>query len=184
MIRSLPWNELESIDWDSDEPCPEALWRVPASRMKLILELKSDEAFDHLVPLSQQAVDVLRAMRGLTGSCPLVFPSSRHSHVPMSENTVNYFYNRCGYQGRHVPHGWRASFSTIMNEWAERAGNAGDRHVIDLMLAHIPEGVSGSESAYNRAAYMERRRELSNAWADMLMDGLAKPETLLFGSRR
>lgn len=184
MIRSLPWNELESIDWDSDEPCPAALWRVPASRMKLILELKSDDAFDHLVPLPQQAVDVLRAMRRLTGLGPLVFPSSRNSHVAMSENTVNYFYNRCGYQGRHVPHGWRASFSTIMNEWAERAGNAGDRHVIDLMLAHIPEGVSGSESAYNRAAYMERRRELANVWANMLMDGLAKPQTILFGPRR
>ena len=52
-----------------------------------------------------------------------------------------------------------------MNEWAERQGHAGDRHVIDLILAHVPEGVSGSESAYNRAAYMERRNELLSTLA-------------------
>lgn len=62
----------------------------------------------------------------------------------MSENTLSYFHNRCGYQGRHVPHGWRASFSTIMNEWAERNGSPGDRYVIDLILADIPQSVSGS----------------------------------------
>lgn len=62
-----------------------------------------------------------------------------------------------------MPHGWRASFSNIMNEWAERGGTPGDRHVIDLMLAHIPEGVSGSEGAYNRAAYLTRRREIAKA---------------------
>ncbi|MEP7350249.1 MAG: integrase arm-type DNA-binding domain-containing protein [Sphingorhabdus sp.] len=184
MVRSLPWTEIEGVDWETHRSCPDALWRVPASRMKLILELKSDDAFDHIVPLQQQAVKVLRAVHRLTGNGPLVFPSSRHSHVPMSENTVNYFYNRCGYQGRHVPHGWRASFSTIMNEWARLNGNAGDRHVIDLMLAHVPEGVSGSENVYNRAAYMERRSELAAAWADMLMGGLAEPEKLLFGPRR
>jgi hypothetical protein len=97
----------------------------------------------------------------------------------MSENTLSYFYNRCGYQGRHVPHGWRASFSTIMNEWAERNGTASDRLVIDLMLAHIPEGVSGSEGAYNRAAFLERRREIADVWAKMLFEGFAQPSKLL-----
>jgi integrase len=98
------------------------------------------------------AVAVLRAAHVLTGRGPLVFPSNRNARRPMSENTLSYFYNRCGYQGRHVPHGWRASFSTVMNEWAARNGTPGDRHVIDLILAHVPEGVSGSEGAYNRAA--------------------------------
>jgi len=97
----------------------------------------------------------------------------------MSENTLSYFYNRCGYQGRHVPHGWRASFSTIMNEWAERNGTPADRHIIDLMLAHVPDGVSGSESAYNRAGYTARRREIADAWAQMLMKDFSHPGKLL-----
>lgn len=179
MVRALPWQEIENIDWQSWSPCPDALWRVPAHRMKLEKELKADGAFEHLVPLSAQAVEVLRAAWSLTGRGPLVFPSNRNAHRPMSENTLSYFYNRCGYQGRHVPHGWRASFSTIMNEWAEREGSPGDRHVIDLVLAHIPEGVSGSEGAYNRAAFMERRRELLDAWGQKLLKGFPVPHEML-----
>ncbi len=78
--------------------------------------------------------------------------------------------------------GWyllRASFSTIMNEWAERSGSPGDRHVIDLILAHVPEGISGSEGAYNRAAYMERRRELLDRWGDMLLGAFPEPHKML-----
>ena len=179
MIRALPWGEIEGVEWQSDAPCPDALWRVPAHRMKLDKELKADEGFEHLVPLSPQAVDVLRAAWALTGRAPLVFPSNRNARRPMSENTLSYFYNRCGYQGRHVPHGWRASFSTIMNEWAERNGSPGDRHVIDLILAHVPEGVSGSEGAYNRAAFMDRRRELLDAWGVMLLDAFPVPYKML-----
>ena len=184
MIRALPWHEIEGVDWQSDAPTPDALWRVPPARMKLMLELKHDAGFEHLVPLSGEAVAVLRAAHVLTGRGPLVFPSNRNARVAMSENTLSYFYNRCGYQGRHVPHGWRASFSTIMNEWSERQGNAGDRHVIDLILAHVPEGISGSEGAYNRAAYMARRRELLGTWAAMLRDPFRGPHKMLGGPSR
>lgn len=179
MIRALPWSEIENIDFESDDEAQTALWRIPAHRMKLVLELKNDQGYEHIVPLASQAVAVLRAVWRLTGRGPLVFPSCRSARVPMSENSVNYFYNRCGYQGRHVPHGWRASFSTIMNEWAERNGSSSDRQVIDLMLAHVPESISGSEGAYNRAAYIERRRELAVIWGDMLLAGTVLPEKLL-----
>ncbi|WP_298282769.1 integrase arm-type DNA-binding domain-containing protein [Novosphingobium sp.] len=180
MIRSMPWSELDGIDWsDPSKACPEATWRVPAARMKLLTELKGDDAYDHLVPLAKAAVEVLRAVRALTGQGPLVFPTNRNARMPMSENTLSYFYNRCGYQGRHVPHGWRASFSTVMNEWAERNGTPADRHVIDLMLAHVPDGVSGSESAYNRAGYLPRRREIAEAWAEMLMKDFCHPSKIL-----
>ncbi len=178
-IRTMTWGELENIDWASDDECPAALWRIPASHMKLTTELKNDDTFDHLVPLAPEAVAALRAIHQLTGRGPLVFPSNRSARIPMSENTLSYFYNRCGYQGRHVPHGWRASFSTIMNEWAERNGTPGDRHVIDLMLAHVPEGISGSEGAYNRAAFLDRRRELSREWARMLFGCFPEPRKLL-----
>ncbi|WP_070157238.1 tyrosine-type recombinase/integrase [Sphingobium phenoxybenzoativorans] len=179
MVRALPWSEIEKVDWQSERKCPEAIWRVPAHRMKLEKELKLDVEFEHLVPLSHEAVEVLRAAWVLTGRGNFVFPSSRSARRPMSENTLSYFYNRSGFQGRHVPHGWRASFSTIMNEWAERNGSPGDRHVIDMILAHIPNSVSGSEAAYNRAAYMDRRRELLQAWGKMLFGSVCTPLEML-----
>lgn len=67
-----------------------------------------------------------------------------------------------------------------MNERAEEAGRAGDRAIIDLMLAHVPSGV---EAAYNRAAYMPRRREIAQEWADLLTVDLPPPEQLLLGKR-
>ncbi|GAO55720.1 integrase [Novosphingobium sp. MD-1] len=180
MIRSMPWSELEGIDWyDAETVHPDAIWRVPAARMKLVTELKGDMAYDHIVPLGKAAVAVLQAAHSVSGDGPLVFPTNRNTRKPMSENTLSYFYNRCGYQGRHVPHGWRASFSTIMNEWAERNGTPADRHVIDLMLAHVPDGVSGSESVYNRAGYLSRRREIAEAWSEMLINDFCHPSKLL-----
>lgn len=96
MIRALPWQEIEGVDWQDDGPAPDALWRVPPARMKLMLDLKHDAGFEHLVPLSSEAVAVLRAAHVLTGRGPLVFPSNRNARVAMSENTLSYFYNRCG----------------------------------------------------------------------------------------
>jgi hypothetical protein len=69
-----------------------------------------------------------------------------------------------------------------MNEKAERAGRSSDRAVIDLMLAHIP--TNKVEGAYNRAPYMDRRREIAQEWADLLMQELAPAADLLLGPRR
>ena len=162
-LRAARWVEFEGLDG------AEPLWRVPAERMKMKRE--------HLVPLSRQAVAVLAAVRPLTGRCPLVFPSTRHAHHPMSENAIGYLLNRAGYHSRHVPHGWRATFSSVMNE-AHRP----DRHVIDLMLAHAPQ--DKTEAAYNRALHMARRRELAQAWADLLLEGGADLDEVVFGRRR
>src|SRR3546814_9316854 len=93
-----------------------------------------------MLPLSRQAVEVLEAARAFAPYSRLVFPSQRHAHRPISENAVGYLYNRLVSHGRHVPHGWRSTFSTIMNERAQAHGFAGDRAIIDLMLAHIPAG--------------------------------------------
>jgi integrase len=182
-LRGVGWEEFEGIDWDvQDQTDAAPLWRIPAHRMKLVLDRKDDSGFEHLVPLSRQAVEALRAIRPLTARMKYVFPSARHSHQPMSENALGYLYNRVGYHGRHVPHGWRAAFSTIMNERAERLGRPSDRAIIDLMLAHLP--ANSVEASYNRAAYMERRREIAQEWADFLTEGLAPAEDLLLGPRR
>ncbi|MEZ5655364.1 MAG: integrase arm-type DNA-binding domain-containing protein [Sphingobium sp.] len=170
-LRGAEWAEFEDLDGKLP------LWRIPSFRMKGDLDRKDELGGDHLVPLPPQAVAVLRAAWPLTGGGPLVFPSNRHAHRPMSENAIGYLLNRAGYHGHHVPHGFRAAFSTIMNEWAERNGDPHDRKVIDLMLAHVPK--DKIEGAYNRAAYMPRRRELATLWADMLSDGLPDPALLV-----
>lgn len=192
VLRGVAWDEFEGVDWSGDGASGggQPIWRVPARRMKLLLDRKDDQRFDHIVPLSRQAVETLFALRPLTARLPFVFPSTRHLHRCMSENAIGYLYNRVGYHGRHVPHGWRAAFSTIMNEKAEReARESGkpalaelDRKVIDLMLAHVPE--NRVEGAYNRAAFMERRTELAQEWADLLTEGLLPAAELLKGPRR
>ncbi|TVV75582.1 tyrosine-type recombinase/integrase [Sphingomonas solaris] len=185
IVRAAVWSEFEGIDWaDRDAPSPGALWRVPASRMKLDLARKGEEAFEHIVPLPWQAVDVLRALRRLTGRIAFLFPNARTTRLPMSENAIGYLYNRTGYRGRHVPHGWRASFSTIMNERSRDHGKDGDRAVIDLMLAHVPQGLSSAEAAYNRSSHLTRRRELAQEWADALFDALPPANDILKGQER
>lgn len=176
VVRGARWSEFK--DLTDAEP----YWHIPAERMKLTLERKDEEAFDHIVPLAPQAAAVLHAIKPLTGAGDLVFPGHRHAHLPLSENAIGYLYNRAGWHRRHVPHGWRAAFSTIMNERANLAGRQSDRQVIDLMLAHTPE--SKVESAYNRAQFMERRREIAIEWADLLTAGLMPPSDLLELARR
>lgn len=107
----------------------------------------------------------------------------------MSENAIGYLYNREGYKDRHCPHGWRSAFSTIENERIAEGlktdeAKAFNRLVIDLMLAHLPKGLSETERIYNRAAYMHGRREIAVMWADLLLEGLPEAITLLDGLRR
>lgn len=178
-LHGARWQEFEDID--GDQP----LWRIPAARMKGDQERKAEEDGDHLVPLAPASVEILRCMVKLTGDLELVWPSDRHPHRPMSENTLRALLIRAGYYQRHVPHGFRAAFSTIMNERCERAwraaghkGASPDRAIIDLMLAHVPkkeDEASSSERAYNRAAYMDRRRELACEWAEILVADMWPP---------
>lgn len=189
MVRHMEWGEVSGVDWGSPpSDVSEALWTVPADKIKQELHLRSDEAFDHKIPLSSQAVQTLRVVRLLSGRASYVFPNARAGTSAMTENAIGYLYNREGYKGKHVPHGWRSSFSTIMNEQAERELGTdrrllADRLIIDLMLAHTPAGMSATELRYNRAGYMDRRRELAQRWADMIMEG-ALPATEILDSPR
>jgi integrase len=176
-LRGARWEEFEL---DGDNP----LWRIPAERMKGTEGRKAEEGGEHLVPLAPASVEILRVLYRLSGDLALVFPSERHPHRPISENTLRALLIRAGYFQRHVPHGFRAAFSTIMNERAERAwraaGQAGtspDRAIIDLMLSHVPK--DKVEGAYNRAAYMPRRREIAEEWAELLVGDFWPPEVHL-----
>jgi integrase len=161
-VNGARWNEL---DLDTDPPA----WRLLPERMK------TKEA--HVVPLSRQAVELLEAIRPLTGRCPFIFPNARWAHRPMSENAMGYALQRAGLAGVHVPHGWRATFSSIMNE-----RHPADADAIERILAHAPrDKVRGT---YNRGSYMARRRELLQEWADILLAGTLPAAELLLGPRR
>ena len=163
VILSLPWSEL---------PKGETLWTVPAKRMKLALQYKEDSARDHIVPLSRQAVEVIEAAREMSGLGPMVFPNYRNAHQPMTEGAMRHLLIKAGYKDRHVSHGWRSTFSSIMNERYPE-----DRQIIDLMLAHKPK--DEVEGAYNRALHLKRRTELAQLWADFITEGLQPPANLL-----
>lgn len=184
-------NELHGARWDEMEGLggEEPTWTIPAARMKGDKDRKEEDGGEHVVPLSRQAVDVLQALRQLTGRLQLIFPGERHLHKPMSENTLRALLIRGGYYQRHVPHGFRAAFSTIMNERADREwretghkGASPDRAIIDLMLAHVPK--DKVEGAYNRAAYLPRRRELAQEWADIILEGFCPAADHLGGPIR
>lgn len=175
-VREATAGEFEGLD--GDEP----IWRIPAAKMKLKAADKGVAAFEFIVPLSRQAVEVVKVAIRQSGGpkMPLIFRGPRSARRPISDSTVSKLYRSAGFGGVHVPHGWRSTFSTVMNELAATENRVGDRQIIDLMLAHIPPGVEGR---YNRAAYMPRRREIAQEWADMLTKGLQSAEQLLEGPR-
>ncbi|HRL98304.1 MAG TPA: tyrosine-type recombinase/integrase, partial [Acidovorax sp.] len=112
-VRGARWAEF-----DTDA----ALWVIPAERMKMRAE--------HRVPLSRQALEVLRHMQALSGTRELVFPSPFYPSKPLSENTFNSAMARMGYKNTATAHGFRALFSTVANEcgW--------NPDVIERQLAH------------------------------------------------
>jgi len=143
-LRAGKWSELENLDENS------AVWRIPAERMKMRLE--------HLVPLSRQAVAVLRELRALSGGSPNIFPSPGKGDC-MSSNTMLYALYRMGYHGRATTHGFRAVASTILNE-----SNLFNRDWIERQLAHVER--NEVRRAYNAAEWMPDRRRMMQWWAD------------------
>jgi integrase len=143
-LRAGKWNELEDLDENT------ARWRIPAERMKMRLE--------HLVPLSRQAVAVLRELRALSGNSSNIFPSPAKCGC-MSSNTMLYALYRMGYHGRATTHGFRAVASTILNE-----SNLFNRDWIERQLAHVER--NEVRRAYNAAEWMPDHRRMVQWWAD------------------
>jgi integrase len=145
-LRAAEWAEL---DLDSKEPT----WRIPASRMKMDRE--------HIVPLSKQAVAVLRELKPITGHGRFVFPAITTPARPMSENTLNAALRRLGYSGSEMTsHGFRSLASTLLNE------RGWHPDLIELQLAHAER--NKVRGAYNRASRLAERRKMMQTWADYL----------------
>lgn len=147
--------ELRGAEW-SEIDLKAAEWRIPAARMKMERE--------HVVPLSKQAVAVLKEIKPLTDGGKLVFTSLRSRTRPLSDNTLNAALRRLGYTTDEMTaHGFRTMASTRLNEMGW------DPDVIELQLAHKER--NKSRGAYNRAERLKERRAMMQAWADYL-DGL------------
>lgn len=147
--------ELRGAEW-SEFDLEAAEWRVPAERMKMREQ--------HLVPLSTQAIAILRDLHQHTGHGRLVFPGLRSESRPISDNTINGALRRLGYSGEEqTGHGFRSMASTLLNEQGWHPD------LIELQLAHAER--NKVRGAYNKAKRLAERRTMMQAWSDYL-DGL------------
>jgi integrase len=148
-------SELRQAEW-SEFDLEVAEWRIPAARMKM--------RQTHLVPLSRQAVAILRELHRVTGSGRLLFPGLRTPERPISENTVNAALRRLEYSKDEMTgHGFRSMASTVLHE------QGWPTHAIERQLAHAER--NRVKAAYNYAEHLPERRKMMQAWADLL-DGL------------
>jgi integrase len=151
MLTFVRTGELRGARWDEIDMANK-LWRIPAERMKMGVE--------HLVPLSDQAIDVLEELQPITGRYDLLFPGRDNVRKPICENAILYSLHRMGYKGRATGHGFRSTASTILNEM----GFPSD--AIERQLAHGER--DKVRAAYNKALYMDKRTEMMQAWASYL----------------
>lgn len=151
-IRQMEWSE---IDFE------QAMWSIPAPKMKRTVAGKMNGR-PHLVPLATQALAILRDIQPLTGSGAYVFPSLTSSKRAMSDNTVRLALRRMGFDNETMtPHGFRAMARTLL---VERTDVSPD--VIEAQLAHAKSGPLGA--AYDRAEFLQQRRQMMQLWADYL----------------
>ena len=136
-------------------------WEIPATRMK--------PRRDHWIPLTKQALALLRKLRAMTpANQKYLFPNRRDPKRPMANRTLNALMERLGFSGVGTPHGLRAAFSTHFNEeYADgsRQAKAG-KEAVEYCLSHLPMGKT--RAAYNRYEYMKERKAILQEWADHL----------------
>lgn len=149
-MRFAQWNEIDFED---------RLWRIPADKMKTKKE--------HLVPLTDTTIDILKEMYTFSSDAKYIFHSLRSKTSPMSDATLVNALRRMGYsKDEIVPHGFRAMYSTITHEKSPYT-----HEVIEAQLAHsVGSNVS---QAYNRAMYLDERKKLMQWWSDYL-DGVRR----------
>ncbi len=160
MLTFVRTTELRAATWDEID-LDKAEWRIPAERMKM--------RRGHIVPLSTQAVLILKELKLLNGQWKYVFPNPHKPIKHMSENAVLYALYRMGYHNRTTGHGFRHTASTILNESGLFKGDA-----IERQLAHV-QG-NKVRGAYNHAEYLPERKKMMQWWADYLDNKAKKPE--------
>ena len=155
LLTFVRTKELRTASW-TEIALDRADWRIPAQHMKM--------REPHLVPLSRQAVALLRELQAYTGERGFLFPNFRNPQKCMTGTTLNRALERMGLNGRDSigfsAHGFRATASTILNEMGFRPD------VIERQLAHAPR--NKVRATYNQGEYLEERRAMMQQWADLI----------------
>lgn len=153
-LRNTEWSE---IDFEKAE------LNIPVARMKLPTASKRKcRGQFHLIPLSRQAIEILKELHPLTGQSKYVFPGQRSSTRPMSENAVLMALRKMGFSKEEMSgHGFRAMARTMLRQELHF-----DAEYIELQLAHTTKSQNGT--AYDRVSFLPERREMMQAWADYL----------------
>ncbi|QPT15200.1 integrase arm-type DNA-binding domain-containing protein [Serratia rubidaea] len=142
--RELRYSKWEWVDFDN------ALWEIPAEFMK--------KGRPHLVPLSRQLISLLKELYALTGRFENMFPGRVNPNKVMSESTINRMIHLIGYKDRVVGHGFRHTFSTILNDQGFNSD------WVELQIAHVDK--NKVRGVYNHALYLEGRREMVQWYSD------------------
>ncbi|MGJ3441430.1 integrase domain-containing protein [Pseudomonas sp. Je.1.5.c] len=143
--------EAATTRW-ADIDFEKRIWTIPAERMK--------KRCPHTVPLTDQALAILEAIKPYSGHREYVFPADRNPHTHCNSQTANTALKRMGFEGRLVSHGMRSMASTTLNE------HGWEPELIEVALAHVDK--DEVRSAYNRADYIERRRPMMAWWSEQI----------------
>ena len=144
--------ELRRAEW-CEFNLPDAVWTIPEERMKMKEK--------HIVPLSKQAIAILKELHQFSGEGRYLFPSIRTNNRPISDNTINATLRRIGYSKEEMTaHGFRSMASTLLNE------QGWNRDAIERQLAHAER--NKIRASYNFAEYLQERTVMMQVWADYL----------------
>lgn len=152
LLTFVRTSELINAQWEEFD-LEKAQWTIPAARMKM--------KRDHIVPLSQQALEILEEQKKQTGEWEWVFPNQVRPKKPMSNNTILKALGRMGYKGIMTGHGFRALARTAIREELNY-----DSEIIEKQLAHKTSTPLGE--AYDRTQFLPQRKEMMQDWADYI----------------
>ncbi|AIA46434.1 tyrosine-type recombinase/integrase [Serratia marcescens] len=164
MLTGVRTQELRFARWQ-DIDFEKRLWEIPPEVMKM--------KRPHIVPLSEQVVELFQSLKPITGMYPLVFVGRNDRTKPISKESVNQVIELLGYKGRLTGHGFRHTMSTILHEQGFNSA------WIETQLAHVDK--NAIRGTYNHAHYLEGRREMMQWYGDYI-DGLASAGNVLAGS--
>lgn len=153
-LRKAHWHEF---DLDN------AIWIVPAGRMKM--------RDPHIVPLSKQAIVLLKELHTLTGGGKVLFPGFRKPGTVMSATTLNKVLERMGYGGQFSSHGFRSTATTLLGLLSYPENR------VDLQLAHSKRKKDSSRAPYDHTKYIASRKIIMQDWADIL-DAMARGDSM------
>ncbi|WP_368875038.1 tyrosine-type recombinase/integrase [Proteus penneri] len=142
-LRKAEWSE---INFDT------GIWEIPAEKMKM--------RRPHIVPLSEQVIDLLKQIHPISGSYQYIFPSRTDYRKHISDMALNTMIRRMGYGGRATGHGFRHTMSTILHEQGYNTA------WIETQLAHVDK--NSIRGTYNHAQYIDNRREMLQWYADYM----------------